>query len=205
MEYLGYMSEELYMKQFKTRADACTSLWHSMQNAIVISDREFMAKANGFRALLTPRVVIVDSDEDKFSELQENIGDLLSNPNFSPSKINLIQAKISFKTKQLQDQINIDPEVFFQVSDFSQLQEKLLQDHPYNCFLIVATKRYRDGITTSHPQFSVYHPESDTSKAHSIENTKALASEFYLNKILSFLERNSLDNSANAASTHEKS
>lgn len=205
MEYLGYMSEELYMKQFKTRAEACTNLWYSMQNPIALTNREFMAKANGFRALLTPRIVIVDSDEDKLSELQENISDLLNNPNFSTSKINLIQAKISFKTKQLQDQINIEPDVFFQVSDFSQLKEKLLQDYPYNCFLIVATKRYRDGITTSHPQFSVYHPESDTSKAHSIENTKALASEFYLNKILDFLERNSLDNSPNTASTNEKS
>ncbi len=204
MEYLGYMTEELYIKQFKTRAEACTSLWHSIQSPIDISDKEFMTKVNGFRALVTPRIVIVDSGECKYSELQENVDDLLDNLNLQPIEINFIQAKISSKVNPILAQIDVEPEVFPQVRDFSRLQEKLLKDYPCNCFLIVATKTYRDGIITSNPQFSVYHPESRTSEAHSIENTKALASELYLNKIVSFLERNLLDNSINTASNHEK-
>ncbi len=205
MEYLGYVREELYMSTFKTRREACSSLMNAMQYPIQIPENEFVTKSMGMKTLLTPRIIIVDSGEGKLSELQRNVDDLFKNENFLPVNINLIQAKISSNEKQLQTQPNVKQEVFSEVGDFSQLQEKLLKEYPYNCFLIVSTKRYMDGITTSHPQFSVYHPQDESSRLQTIHNTQKLASDLYINRILSFLEINALDKTSANNSVAQKS
>ncbi len=61
-----------------------------------------------------------------------------------------------------------------------------------------------DGITTSHPQFSVYHPQDESSKLQTVNNTQKLASDLYINKILNFLARNLGDNSISTSSNIDK-
>ncbi len=61
-----------------------------------------------------------------------------------------------------------------------------------------------DGITTSHPQFSVYHPKDESSKLQTVNNTQKLASDLYINKILNFLARNLGDNSISTSSNIDK-